>query len=146
MSGNEKSRMALPTREVVSGMDSALRNLRFAGGIAHIGGRGPATRMSIQEPGYPDSSGDAIYYAKITAKTSTWVYTATIYNQLDDTGAPYGSGTASQTLKVPTNYLASGETIPTNTILECRQVQWKASSTLATTASYYTVCQHVGLI
>jgi len=109
-----------------------------------IGGTTVSTVRSGGGGGGKTSS--STLYAKITGTTTTWVYTATIYTQLDDTGAPHGSGTSGQTVKVPTDYLASGEVIPNDTILECRKVIWAASSTLATTTTYYTATQHLGLI
>ena len=83
--------------------------------------------------------GGANAYAVITASSTTWVYTATIYTGLDASGDPAGAGTASQTVKVPTGYLASGETIANDTLLEVRKVDWDGTK-------YWTATQHIGLI
>jgi hypothetical protein len=146
MAESAKKPLALPSRDNMEELWAAIHNMEIDGYDASFYGSGPSYGIRFEREDFAGDGGVSIYYAKVTGKTSTWIYTATIYTNLDDTGAPSGTGTTGQTLKVPTNYLASGETIPNGTILECRMVSWKASSTLATTASYYTVCQHVGLI
>lgn len=75
--------------------------------------------------------GDKIRWAKITAATDTWTYTADIYDNLDDD--PVETGV---TVKVLTSTLAAGETID---IGECVPVREQSHGTGEGKASYWTV-------
>ncbi len=64
----------------------------------------------------PVFAGDAIRLAKITAKTNTYTYTADIYGNPDAAAEETDA-----TIKVNTDQLADGETIPNDTLLEVRK-------------------------
>jgi hypothetical protein len=114
MAGNTVSKVAIPSRNAISRVDSAMKRTQLWGGGTHLSGSGPTQMLNVTPLGDDETESELVYWAKVVSATSDLEYTVDIYAEYDCSGTALATG---QTLNLPADLHKFEEEFAADTVM-----------------------------